>query len=88
MSLIGILQVSMGLESDITASSTAFVDTYGSAFGRDVEPTQARTINKPAPPFFVHAHAPFRPNIVILSIFLRLGLAAEKGELNTIIGIL
>jgi len=41
----------MGLESDSTASSTGFVDTYGSAFGRDVEPTQARTINKTSPPF-------------------------------------
>jgi hypothetical protein len=47
-------QVSMGLESDRTAWATpsgsdkyGFIDVYGSAFGRDIEPTVVRP---PSPP--------------------------------------
>ena len=38
----GVGAASMGLEQDSTFSGRTFVDLYGSGFGRDIEPTQAR----------------------------------------------
>ena len=50
VTVLHVCQISMGLDSDTTAGRGAgtttygFVDVYGSAFGRDVEPSEVRAV--------------------------------------------